>query len=107
MQNDPYRLNGIYSTPAIVDGMGGAQNPSQDYEVPQPPSIKQPGLFDNLGTALKSGFQSGTLNGAATAVGGMIGGAIGGGMESGAGNVIGSLGNIASAIPGPWGAVAG
>ncbi len=107
MQNDPYRLNGRYSTPAIVDGMGGAQNPSQGYKAPQPPSIKQPGLFGNLGETLKSGFQSGALNGAATAVGGMIGGAIGGGMESGAGNVIGSLGNIASAIPGPWGAVAG
>ena len=107
MQNDPYRLNGRYSTPAIVDGMGGAQNPSQGYEAPQSPSIKQPGLLDNLGETLKSGFQSGALNGAATAVGGMIGGAIGGGMESGAGNVIGSLGNIASAIPGPFGAVAG
>ena len=107
MQNDPYRLNGRYSTPAIVAGMGGAQNPSQGYKVPQPPSIKQPGLFDKLGTALKDGFQSGALNGVATAVGGMIGGAIGGGMESGAGNTISSLGNIASAIPGPFGAVAG
>ena len=107
MQNDPYRLNGRYSTPGIVAGMGGAQNPSQGYKVPQPPSIKQPGLFDKLGTALKDGFQSGALNGAATAVGGMIGGAIGGGMSSGVGNTIGSLGNLASAIPGPWGAVAG
>ena len=107
MQNDPYRLNGRYSTPAIVSGMGGAQNPSQDYKVPQPPSIKQPGLFDKLGTALKDGFQSGALNGVTTAVGGMIGGAIGGGMESGVGNTIGSLGNLASAIPGPFGAVAG
>ena len=107
MQNDPYRLNGRYSTPAIVAGMGGAQNPSQGYKAPQPPSIKQPGLFDKLGTALKDGFQSGALNGVTTAVGGMIGGAIGGGMESGAGNTISSLGNIASAIPGPFGAVAG
>ena len=107
MQNDPYRLNGRYSTPAIVDGMGGAQNPSQGYKAPQPPSIKQPGLFGNLGETLKSGFQSGALNGAATAVGGMIGGAIGGGMSSGVGNTINSLGNLASAIPGPWGAVAG
>lgn len=107
MQNDPYRLNGRYSTPAIVDGMGEAQNPSQGYEAPQPPSIKQPGLLGNLGETLKDGFQSGALNGAATAAGGMIGGAIGGGMSSGVGNTIGSLGNIASAIPGPWGAVAG
>ena len=42
MQNDPYRLNGRYSTPAIVDSMGGAQNPSQGYEAPQPPSSKNP-----------------------------------------------------------------
>lgn len=68
---------------------------------------KKPGLFGNLGTTLKSGLKSGALNGAATAVGGMVGGAIGGGMESGVGNAIGSLGNIASAIPGPWGAVVG
>lgn len=115
MQNDPYRLNGRYSTPAIVDGMGGAQNPSQGYENPQllttstspTPPTKQPGLFGNLGATLKEGFKSGALNGAATAVGGMVGGAIGGGLESGVGNAIGSLGNIASTIPGPWGAVAG
>lgn len=106
MQNDPYRLNGRYSTPAIVDGMGGAQNPSQGYETPQLPSTKQPGLFGNLGTALKNGFQSGALNGAASAIGGMVGGAIGGGMSSGAGNAISSIGKLASAIPGPWGAVA-
>lgn len=67
---------------------------------------EKPGL-NNLGASLKKGFQSGALNSAATAVGGMVGGAIGGEMESGAGNAIGSLGNIASAIPGPWGAIAG
>lgn len=49
----------------------------------------------------------GDLNGAVTAAGGMIGGAIGGGMSSGVGNTIDSLGNLASAIPGPLGAVAG
>lgn len=106
MQNDPYRLNGRYSTPAIVDGMSGAQNPSQGYEAPQLPSTKKPGLFGNLGTALKNGFQSGALNGAAGAIGSMAGNAIGDGMSSGAGNVISSIGNLASAIPGPWGAVA-
>ena len=106
MQNDPYRLNGRYSTPAIVDGMGGAQNPSQGYETPQLPSTKQPGLFGNLGATLKEGFKSGALNGAASAIGGMVGGAIGGGLESGAGNAISSIGKLASAIPGPWGAVA-
>lgn len=107
MQNDPYRLNGRYFTPAIVGGMGGVQNPSQGYKAPQPPFIKQLGLLDNLGGILKSGFQSGALNGAATAVGSMIGGAIGGGMSSGVGNTIDSLGNLASSIPGPVGAVAG
>lgn len=108
VQRDPYRLNGRYSTPAIVDGMGGAQNPNQGYQAPQMPNdTKKPGLLGNLGASLKNGFQSGALNGAATAVGGMIGGAIGGGMESGAGNAIDSLSNIASTIPGPWGAVAG
>lgn len=106
MQNDPYRLNGIYSTPAIVDGMGGAQNPSQGYETPQLPSTKQPGLFGNLGVTLKEGFKSGALNGAASAIGSMVGGAIDGGLESGAGNAISSIGKLASAIPGPWGAVA-
>lgn len=56
---------------------------------------------------VKGLFNEGSLNGAATAVGGMVEGAIGGGMSSGVGNTIGSLGNIASVIPGPWGAVAG
>lgn len=106
MQNDPYRLNGRYSTPAIIDGMGGAQNPNQGYEAPQLPPTKQPGLFGNLGATLKSSFQSGALNGAAGAIGGMAGNAIGGGLSSGAGNVISSIGNLASAIPGPLGAVA-
>lgn len=58
-----------------------------------------------------SGFagalNSGSLGSAATAVGGMIGSAIGGGLESGAGNVIGGLADVASQLPGPWGAVAG
>lgn len=39
----------------------------------------------------------------AQAAGQTIGGAIGGGLQSGAGNVIGGLSNIASAIPGPYG----
>lgn len=56
---------------------------------------------------VKGLFNEGSLNGAATAVGGMVEGAIGGGMSNDVGNAIGGLGNIASAIPGPWGAVAG
>lgn len=42
----------------------------------------------------------------AQAAGQTIGGAIGGGLQSGAGNVIGGLSNIASAIPGPYGKLA-
>lgn len=70
----------------------------------------------NWGNPFKSGAAGGgfagamnsdALNGAATAVGGMIGGAIGGGLKSGAGNVVSRLADVASAIPGPWGAVAG
>lgn len=108
MQNDPYKLNGRYSTPGIVSGLGGAQNPSQDYESPQitQTESKTPGLLGNLSTAIKSGFQSGALNGAASMIGGLVGSGISGGLESGAGNVINSLGDIASTIPGPWGAVA-
>lgn len=64
------------------------------------------GLMQKLGTTLKSGFQSGALNGAAGTIGGIAGNAISDGMSSGAGNVISSIGNLASAIPGPWGAVA-
>lgn len=56
---------------------------------------------------VKGLFNEGLLNGAATAVGGMVEGAIGGGMSSGVGNAIDGLSNIAFAIPGPWGAVAG
>ena len=49
---------------------------------------------------------SGALGAAGQLVGSVAGGAIGGGLQSGAGNVIGGLSKVASAIPGPWGAVA-
>ena len=62
--------------------------------------------IDKLKGAGIKGFGSGALNGAMSAVGGAVGGAIGGGLESKAGSVIGGLSNIASAIPGPWGAAA-
>lgn len=42
-----------------------------------------------------------------SAVGGVAGGLIGEGRTSPAGDVIGGLSKIASAIPGPWGAIAG
>lgn len=43
---------------------------------------------------------------AGTAIGQIGGGLIGGGLQSGAGNMLQGLSGIASAIPGPWGAVA-
>lgn len=58
-------------------------------------------------TGFKGALNSGNLNGLASAAGSMVGGAIGGGLESGAGNIISGLSGVASAIPGPWGAVAG
>lgn len=54
----------------------------------------------------KDNFNNGLFNGAISAVGGAAGNAISGGLSSGAGNAISGLGDIASAIPGPWGAVA-
>lgn len=51
-------------------------------------------------------FMQGALGGLGSMVGQMAGGAISGGLESGAGNVISGLSGVASAIPGPWGAVA-
>lgn len=107
MQRDPYNLYGRYSTPAFIDGMGGAQNPSQGYEAPiepQPIDNKKSWL-GNLGKSLKEGFQSGAFNGVAGALGTMTGSAISGGLSSTAGSTLNSLSGLASAIPGPWGAV--
>lgn len=67
---------------------------------------------DESGTLTSGAFKGlssagSTLMGAAGQLVGQIGGAaIGGGLESGAGNFIGGLGKVASAIPGPWGSVA-
>lgn len=52
-------------------------------------------------------FKKGKLNGAISAAGSMAGQGISGEFSTGAGNAIQGLGNIASAIPGPWGAIAG
>lgn len=60
----------------------------------------------SLGSALKGGLMSGAFNGVAGSIGSGIGSAIGGGLHSGAGDAIGGLSKVASAIPGPWGAVA-
>lgn len=96
-----------YQTPPIVSGMGGAQNPSQGWEPTiTPPSATGRGLFGNLGATIVDGFKSGALNGLAGGLGNIAGGAIGGGMSSGVGSAMTSLSGLASAIPGPWGAVA-
>ena len=65
------------------------------------------GLLGNFGNQFKEGFQEGKLNAPITAIGGIAGNMIGGGKQTGAGNLISSASNIASTIPGPWGAVAG
>lgn len=72
-----------------------AGNPDKDGNITT-------GLFKGM-----SGASANLLGAASQAVGGAVGSAIGGGLESGVGNAIGGLSNIASAIPGPWGAVAG
>ena len=106
MQRDPYNLAGVYSTPGIAIGIGGAQSPSQDFQLPQMIASEKKSWLGNLGKSLKEGFQSGAFNGVAGALGTMTGNAISGGLSSTAGSTFNSLSGLASAIPGPWGAVA-
>lgn len=56
---------------------------------------------------ISNAFNSGVLNSAIGATGVMLGQGISGGLSTGVGNVTQGLSTIASAIPGPWGAVAG
>lgn len=108
MQRDPYNLYGRYSTPAFIEGMGGAENPNQGYEaaIETQPIDNNKSWLGNLGKSLKEGFQSGAFNGVAGALGTMTGNAISGGLSNTAGSTLNSLSGLASAIPGPWGAVA-
>ena len=106
MQRDPYNLAGVYSTPGIAIGIGGAQSPSQDFQLPRMIAPEKKSWLGNLGKSLKEGFQSGAFNGVAGALGTMTGNAISGGLSSTAGSTLNSLSGLASAIPGPWGAVA-
>ena len=108
MQRDPYNLYGRYSTPAFIEGMGGAENPNQGYEpaIETQPIDNNKSWLGNLGKSLKEGFQSGAFNGVSGALGTMTGNAISGGLSSTAGSTLNSLSGLASAIPGPWGAVA-
>lgn len=64
---------------------------------------KGAGFKENISNA----FNSGVLNSAIGATGVMLGQGISGGLSTGVGNVTQGLSTIASAIPDPWGAVAG
>lgn len=64
---------------------------------------KEAGFKENMSNA----FNSGALNSAIGATGAMLGQGISGGFSTGVGNATQGLSTIASAIPGPWGAVAG
>lgn len=68
----------------------------------QKQAYHNPTFFDKVGTS----FNEGKLNSLINAVGSASSGLISGGLSSGVGSAFGSLGNIAAAIPGPWGAVA-
>lgn len=77
-------------------------------------SLTSPGEYDKKTGKYTSGaFNGWSKNGvqALTAglpiVGNLAGTVIGGGFSSKAGTVVDSLSNVASAIPGPWGAIAG
>lgn len=60
--------------------------------------------FPSLGKAIKA-IPNDALSDIGSAVGGAVGGAVSNGYSSGAGSIMNGLGNIASMIPGPWGAV--
>ena len=64
------------------------------------------GQVTNRSMGNMSALGEGLTKAAGAAVGQIGGGLIGGGLQSGAGNVLSSLSGVASAIPGPWGAVA-
>ena len=61
----------------------------------------------SFGKNLGNAFNSGALNSVVGAAGSALGQGISGGFSTGAGNAMQGLGSIASAIPGPWGAIAG
>lgn len=61
----------------------------------------------SFGKNLGNAFNSGALNSVVGAAGSALGQGISGGFSTGAGNAMQGLSTIASAIPGPWGAIAG
>lgn len=97
-------ISNIYQGDSATDAL------VQQNIVPSPPPLQRvdiPKQPNKTLQSLEDMFNSGALNNAATALGSMAGSGIAGGLESGAGSVFSSLGNIASTIPGPWGAIAG
>ena len=101
------------TVPPIDSSLGGAQNPNSN-PTPSYNAVSSTGGGSFLGMDWSNPFKrangaaaNGALTGSAGAAIGQMGGSlIGGGLQSGAGNVIQGLSGIASAIPGPWGAVA-
>ena len=61
----------------------------------------------SFGKNLGNAFNSGALNSVIGAGGSALGQGISGGFSTGAGNAMQGLSTITSAIPGPWGAIAG
>ena len=92
---------GLYVVPSHKYGLGTFINNVQG-SVDQDTGKYTGGLFNGMSEGL--GNAMGAIG---SAVGGVAGGLIGGGRTSAAGDIIGGLGKVASAIPGPWGAIAG
>lgn len=91
----------LYVVPNHKYGFGTFINKVQGSVDPDTDRYKG-GLFNGMSAGL--GNAMGAIG---STVGGIAGGAIAGGRESTAGNIINGLGDAASAIPGPWGAIAG
>ena len=91
----------LYSVPAHRYDLAGTINKITGGPIDDNGNYTQ-GMFAGTNANMVNG-----LGAAGVALGGMAGTAIAGGRESAVGNVIGGLGDVASAIPGPWGAVAG
>ena len=91
----------LYSVPAHRYDLAGTINKITGGPIDDSGNYTK-GMFAGTNANMVNG-----LGAAGVALGGMAGSAIAGGRESAVGNVIGGLGDVASAIPGPWGAVAG
>lgn len=100
--------------PPIDSSLGGAQNPTSNPSISYNRTGGTKANNSFLGLDWSNPFKgenagdikNGVVSAAGQAIGSIGGGLIGGGLQSGAGNVLQGLSGIASAIPGPWGAVA-